>query len=99
MVYKVMWRNMLPIKPETLGRTPSLYDNCTGFFYMNYTKLWDLGLYVPPEGCSNNGCVRLASLGLPSVAHSGEPLTRANRTITHRSQSEVTGADPGEPLE
>ena len=28
------------------------------------------------------GCVRLASLGRPRSAHSGEPLTRANRTIT-----------------
>ena len=29
-----------------------------------------------------SGCVRLASLGLPRGAHSGEPLTRAKRTIT-----------------
>ena len=28
------------------------------------------------------GCVRLASLCRPRSAHSGEPLTRANRTIT-----------------
>ena len=28
------------------------------------------------------GCVRLASMGLPRGAHSDEPLTRANRTIT-----------------
>ena len=28
------------------------------------------------------GCVRLASLGRPRGAHSGEPQTRANRTIT-----------------
>ena len=31
----------------------------------------------------NNGCVRLASLGRPRGAHSGEPLTRANWTVTH----------------
>ena len=30
----------------------------------------------------NTGCVRLASLGRPGGAHSGEPLTRANGTIT-----------------
>ena len=60
------------------------------------------------------GCVRLASLCRPRSAHSGEPLTRANRTITHplvvtsctwgqpqvtHSTSRVLGADLGEPLE
>ena len=39
-----------------------------------------------------NGCVRLASLGLPRGAHSGEPLTRAKRTTTHRSHA--PGASP-----
>ena len=59
------------------------------------------------------GCVRLASLGLPRGAHPGEPLTRANRTITlalswwrhvylrspqvTHSTSRALGADPGEP--
>ncbi len=37
MVYKVLWHNMQPIKPGTPGRTPSLFDKCTGFFYMHYT--------------------------------------------------------------
>ena len=27
MVYKVLWHNMLPIKPGTQGRIPSLFDN------------------------------------------------------------------------
>ena len=30
----------------------------------------------------DTGWVRLGSLGRPRRAHSGEPLTRANRTIT-----------------
>ncbi len=37
MVYKVLWRNMQPIKPGTLGRSPSLFNKCTGFFYVRYT--------------------------------------------------------------
>ena len=60
------------------------------------------------------GCVQLASLRRPRGAHSGEPLTRANQTITHplvvtsctsgqpqvtRSTSRALEADPGEPLE
>ena len=59
------------------------------------------------------GCVRLASL-CPRGAHLGEPLTRANQTITHplevnsctlsqphvtHSTSRALGDDPGEPLE
>ena len=46
---------------------------------------------------SHNGCVRLASLGLPRGSHSAEPLTRAKRTTTHRSCSDVMylmGASP-----
>ena len=31
---------------------------------------------------ASNGCVCLASLGRPCSAHSGEPLTKANGTIT-----------------
>ena len=62
-----------------------------------------------------NGCVRLASLGRPCGSHSGELLTRANRTIPRplvvtsctsgqpqvtRPTSRKLGADPpGEPLE
>ena len=63
---------------------------------------------------NNNGCARLASMGLPRVAHSGEPLTGANRTITlalswWRHAPQVTPkwptpqsghwADPGEPCQ
>ena len=33
MVYKVLWRNMQPVKPGTPGRTPSLFEKCTGFFF------------------------------------------------------------------
>ena len=32
MVYKVLLRNMLPIKPGTPGRTPSLFRQCTVLF-------------------------------------------------------------------
>ena len=65
--------------------------------------------------CTSNGCVRLASLGQPRGAHSGEPLTRAKRTISltalvmtsctwgkpqvTHSTSRALGPDPGEPLE
>ena len=31
---------------------------------------------------TNNGCIHLASLGVPRGAHSGEPLTRAKQMIT-----------------
>ena len=37
MVYKVLWRNRLPVKPGTQGQTPSLFANCTGFFYVRHT--------------------------------------------------------------
>ena len=61
-------------------------------------------------GCVFIECVRLASLCQPRGAHSGEPLTRANRMITHplvvtsytsgqpqvtRSTSRALGADLG----
>ena len=40
-------------------------------------------LYLAPNSALTiNGCIRLASLGRPHSARSGEPLTRANRTIT-----------------
>ena len=42
----------------------------------------------------NYGCVRLASLGRPRGAHSGEHLARANRTITHRFRSDVMHLGP-----
>ena len=35
MLYKVLWRNLHPIRPGTPGQTPSLHDKCTGFFYMH----------------------------------------------------------------
>ena len=38
MVNNVLWRNTRPIKPGTLGRTPSLFDKCTGLFYTRYTS-------------------------------------------------------------
>ena len=49
---------------------------------------------------SHNGCVRLASLGLPCGAHSGEPLTRTKRMTTHRFHSDVVylGPAPSDPL-
>ena len=37
MVYKVLWRNQLQIKPGTLGQTPSLFNKYTRFFYVHYT--------------------------------------------------------------
>ena len=39
MVYKVLWHNMLSVRPGTSGRTFSLYDKCTELFYVHYT--WD----------------------------------------------------------
>ena len=36
MVYKVLWRNVLPIKPGTPQQTHSLFDKCTGFFDVRY---------------------------------------------------------------
>ena len=49
MVYKVLWRNMLPIRPGTPGRTPSLFDKCTGFFYMRYTTHGTNGFTSHPK--------------------------------------------------
>ena len=36
MFYNVLWRKLLTIGPGTPGQTPSLFDKCTGFFYMRY---------------------------------------------------------------
>ena len=36
MVYKVLWRNVLPIKPGTPGRTPFSFHECTGIFNVHY---------------------------------------------------------------
>ena len=47
------------------------------FGLLTLTPTGGLNTGLPPSGC-----VRLASLGRPRSAHSGEPLTRANRTIT-----------------
>ena len=78
----------------------------------NYLLRWDFHMYFSVIVNIYNGCVRLAFLGLPRGAHSGEPLTR---TTTHRSRSDVVylgpaskwphststalGPDQGEPLE
>ncbi len=37
------------IKPGTLGRTPSLYDKCTGFFYVRYTTHGTNGFTSHPK--------------------------------------------------
>lgn len=37
MIYKVLWCNMLPFNPGTLGATPFLDDKCSGFFQVLYT--------------------------------------------------------------
>ena len=37
MGYKVLWCNMQLNKPGTPEQTPSLFDKCTGFFYVHYT--------------------------------------------------------------
>ena len=49
---------------------------CEHHMFFLYLALWPRSPYF------DIGCVRLASLGRPCGAHSGEPLTRANRTIT-----------------
>ena len=48
-VYKVLWCNLLPIKPGTPGRTPSLSDKCTGFFFVCYTTHGTNGLMSNPK--------------------------------------------------
>ena len=53
--YKVMRRNLQPTKPETPGQTPSLNEECTGFFLRALHNTRDLQLYVPSEGRSNYG--------------------------------------------
>ena len=52
MVYNVMWRNMLPIKPGTQGANPLSFAKCTGFFYASLHITQDQALYVPSEGRS-----------------------------------------------
>ena len=42
--YKVLWRDMQPIKPGKPGQIHSLYNKCTGFFYVHYTTHWTYGL-------------------------------------------------------
>ena len=37
MVYKVLWHNMLQIRPRTPTQTPSLYDKFLGLLYMHST--------------------------------------------------------------
>ena len=49
MVYKVQWCNMQPIKLETLGQTPSLFDKCTGFFNVRYTMHRTRGFTSHPK--------------------------------------------------
>ncbi len=49
MIYKVLWRNMQPIKPGTPGRTPSLFDKCTGFFFVRYTTHGTNGFTSHPK--------------------------------------------------
>ena len=52
---------------------------------------WDMVLV----SLVTQGCVHLASLGLPRGAHSaGEPFTRATRTITQQSRSDVVYLGP-----
>ena len=47
---KVLWRNIMSIKPETPGKIPSLFNNkkCTGFFYIRNAE--DKWRYVPSKG-------------------------------------------------
>ena len=41
-VYKVLWCIQQP-QSGTTGLTPSLFDKCTGFFYMRLHNTWDNG--------------------------------------------------------
>ena len=52
LIYKLMWHNMLPIKPGTPGWTPSLFVNCTGFFYVHYTIHRTYGFTSHPKDAS-----------------------------------------------
>ncbi len=49
MVYEVLWHNMLPIKQGIPGRTPSLCDKCTGFFYVRHTTHGTNGFTFHPK--------------------------------------------------
>ena len=52
-VYKVLWRNMLPIKLGTPGRTRSLFDKYTELFYVRYTIHGTNGFtYYPKDEAS-----------------------------------------------
>ena len=75
---------------------------CTSNMSVYHVLLLPLGhlklllqiLQLTPIRFLINGCVRLASLGLPRGAYSGEPLTRVKRTITHWSRSDVMHLGP-----
>ena len=47
-VYKLLWRIQQP-QQGTPGRTPSLFDKCTGFFYMRYTTHGTNGFTSHPK--------------------------------------------------
>ena len=54
-VYKVLWCSMLPIKPGAHGRTPSLFNKCTGFALHNTQ---DQGLYTNGRSNGQVSCLR-----------------------------------------
>ena len=46
MVYKVLWRKAANQTRNTGGKTPSLFDKCTGFFYVHtYTTTGQTASY------------------------------------------------------
>ena len=53
MVYKALWRNMLPIKLGTpWGEHPSIFDKYTGFFYMHFTTQGTNSFASHPKGAA-----------------------------------------------
>ena len=64
MFYKVLWCNMQPTKPGTLGQTPSLIDKYTGFFYVHYTTHGTNGFTSHPKDESSWLSVLLKDTGV-----------------------------------
>ena len=45
----MLWCNLLPVRPGTPGRTPSLYNKCTVHFYVHYTTHRTVGFTSHPK--------------------------------------------------
>ena len=75
MVNRVLWRNVHPIKQGWQWRSPSLFNKCTGFFYVHNTTQLTNGFTSHPK----DEALMVKYIALEHKFHDWDSHTQLNR--------------------